>query len=179
VSKLNQQKINALIETIAKGNLQKVKSAISALKSNGNHTVVQPLIEIVNQCEDVSIQNEIWHFFHDLSDSSVAAEVIACLQNELYLPIHIPLLNSMWNSKINYSEYLHILVAKAIEGDFMTAVECLTIIENLDGPFYEQSLFEAQLLLRAVPSDKQANEQKKYILSEIAMYVKRFEHCTD
>ena len=56
----------------------------------------------------------------------------------------------------------------------MIALECLTILENLKGPFEEHQLLEAQLHLREyILSDRtMEDDQKTTIISEIALFVK-------
>jgi hypothetical protein len=55
----------------------------------------------------------------------------------------------------------------------MEALECLTILENLEGPFEEHHLLEAQLHLREYAQSDRAHEEdrKTNIISEIAMFI--------
>ena len=55
----------------------------------------------------------------------------------------------------------------------MESVECLTILENLEGPFEEEQLMEAQVILSGM-KDKSFDHQKSTMISEIALLVKSF-----
>ena len=59
----------------------------------------------------------------------------------------------------------------------MIALECLTVLENLKGPFEEHQLLEAQLHLREyISSDRtMEDDQKTTIISEIALFIREQE----
>jgi hypothetical protein len=172
-----QLKIKELLLEVNSTDITRVKKGLNSLKIHGDNSVIRPLLTIIkNQdAEDEQINKEIWQFLNDLSDSSAAHEVIACLKDDAYSDLHSLLLHAMWNSKLNYGDFLSTIVAKAIKGDFMTALECLTIIENLEGPFEEGSVMESQLLLAESVKDKNKDSQKDQLMSEIATYVKSFD----
>ena len=176
-----QLKVKELLLEINSNDITRVKKGLNSLKIHGDSSVIRPLLTIIkNQdAEDEQINKEIWQFLHDLSDSSAAAEVIACLKDDEYSDLQVLILHSMWNSKLNYSEYLNSVVAVAIKGDFMIALECLTIIENLEGPFEEGSVMESQLLLAESVKDKNKNPQKDQLMSDIASYVKSFDRLAE
>ena len=176
-----QLKVKELLLEINSNDIARVKKGLNSLKIHGDSSVIRSLLTIIkNQdAEDEQINKEIWQFLHDLSDSSAASEVIACVKDDEYSDLHILLLHSMWNSKLNYSEFLSAIVTKAIKGDFMIALECLTIIENLDGPFDAGSVMESQLLLAESVKDKNKDPQKDQLMSEIATFVKSFDRLAE
>jgi hypothetical protein len=71
------------------------------------------------------------------------------------------LLTTIWNSKLSYDNHLPFFVMLASTGDFMQALECLTIIENMQGPFEEHELLEAQLLLKEYVEEAKSDDEKK------------------
>ena len=55
----------------------------------------------------------------------------------------------------------------------METLECLTIIENMEGPFMEEDILESQLhLKRYLEGEGQQDKQKAQLLSEIALLIK-------
>ena len=65
------------------------------------------------------------------------------------------------------------IVSIAVHGDFMQALDCLTIIENMPGPFEEHQLLESQLYLKDYLDNRNEGEtQKNHFISEIALYIK-------
>ena len=98
---------------------------------------------------------------------------MSLLNDETYKEVHSDIINSIWNSKLDYSGYIADMVFLAIEGDFMKSVECLTVIENMQGPFEEHDLLEAQLYLKEYHSNRiNESDQKNEIISDIATFIK-------
>ena len=55
----------------------------------------------------------------------------------------------------------------------MQALDCLTIIENMPGPFEEHQLLESQLYLKDYLDNRNEDDtQKNQFVSEIALYIK-------
>ena len=78
-------------------------------------------------------------------------------------------------TKVDFSDYIDDFVLIATNGNFMEALDCLTIIENLEGPFMEENILECQLHLKAyLEKDHPKDDQKAHVLSEIAIKIKEF-----
>jgi hypothetical protein len=68
----------------------------------------------------------------------------------------------------------------AVDGDFMEALDCLTILENMEGPFEERQILEAQLHLKDYLEDTAPKEQQKAkIMSEITLWLKDLSDLDD
>jgi hypothetical protein len=66
-------------------------------------------------------------------------------------------------------------VTAAIKGSFMEAFEAYTIIDNLEGPFEEENIMEAQLVLKSYFSMANEDEEKFSIMKKIAKQLADFE----
>jgi len=100
--------------------------------------------------------------------------MIQVLYDPANLAIRQEVLSTIWNSRLDYSSNLAEFVEIAIEGDYLEALECLTIIENLEGPFEESDILESQLHLKEYLEQGQKNDQKAILISEIALLIKNF-----
>ena len=169
------KKLNQLIHDIKSGKEEKLSAAINALKVHGDQSVLPVVIETWSKGVSIKNEGEIIGFLNDLKINDSVYPIMEALKNDLLTNIHTSLLSTIWNSKIDYTEYLVDFVAIAIKGDFMTALECLTIIENLEGPFEEYQFFEAQIELSDYASIRDKEPQKEHIISEIALLIKDFE----
>jgi len=175
---------NAILKLILKdlnsGNEVKIKKAIKSLQINGDSSILYPLVDVLrsNVSEDVNF--EIVQFLSDLKDTSVKNEIISILNDDDYISIRQQLLTSIWNCKIDYSEFIADFVCIACESNFIEAFECLTVLENLEGPFEERHVLECQLHLKEyIESNKAVDEQKSHVMSEIAQLIKSFDLDTD
>lgn len=174
--KQHSLKIKQLIADLNSGNATKISSALKSLQVNGDVTVIRPLVELLKTDLSHQLETEILDFLGDIKVSMAASEFIAILKDENYSRQRQQILSTIWNSKIDYSGYIAEFVEIACEGNFMEALECLTIIENLDGPFEENHILECQLHLRDYLEDSTPKDpQKTQIMSEIALLIKEFD----
>ena len=100
------------------------------------------VLVLVNQVSDISkIQEQLTDLGHEA--------VFQIIGETDYLPIRQLLLSTIWNSKLDYSYFLPEFVEISIDGDFMEALECLTIIENLDLGDSEQKYLHRDMFIFA------------------------------
>ncbi|TNE55757.1 MAG: hypothetical protein EP338_02995 [Bacteroidetes bacterium] len=131
--------------------------------------------------EEGPAYSEVLEFLSSLKNSDSKKVVIACLRDRKYEDCRQQILSSIWNSPLDYSEYLSDFVRAAVSYDYMDSLESLTIIENLDGPFEEKEVLESQLLLRDYHEGKfSKSREKDQLVSEVALFIKSFnEHLDD
>lgn len=173
--KKKDEKLKLILADLQSGDDKKVAKAIKSLESKGNASAIKPLADTL--LSDISEKNRsaIIELFSSLKDTSVIVEVMDILDDEKYLSIRQQILSTVWNTKVDFSGYVDSFVEIATTGDFMEAVECLTIIENLEGPFEELDILECQLHLKNyMESNPPKDDQKAFILSEIAIKIKEF-----
>jgi hypothetical protein len=111
-------------------------------------------------------------FFNDLATDGAQEIMMQTIFDPSYIEIRHELLSTIWNSRIDYSNFLAEFVEIASEGDYLEALECLTIIENLDGPFEEADILEAQLHLKEYLESTTKTDEKSILMSEIALLIK-------
>lgn len=175
-----KQKIAQLVGDLNSGNENKMSAALKALQTNGDISVLEPVSALLLKGLSDKMHQEVLEFLSTLNDSKAADVMIELIKNSKFSTVRRELLSTLWNSKLDYSYYLPEFVAIAVDGDFMEALECLTIIENLEGPFEERHILESQLHLKDYLEDSDPKDpQKSQIMSEIALIVKDFNESDD
>jgi len=170
----NQDKIDTLLKELTSDSIAKVKTALDTLELIGNESIIYPMLRLLNPTEEHDDKNQLLlEFLCTIKDSAIKETIINSLSEEEFKSIRSKILSVIWNSPLDFSEYLDFFVRIAIEGTFMESVECLTILENLEGPFEEEQLMEAQVILSGL-KEIQFDHQKSTIISEIALLVKSF-----
>ncbi|MEJ6616731.1 MAG: hypothetical protein QNL61_07445 [Crocinitomicaceae bacterium] len=173
-SKLTQ-KLQAILNDLQSKDEKKVSKAIKSLESHGNAHAIKSLAEVLLSSDSEQNKNEVLELLSSLKDTSTVVEMIEVIADKTFLPIRQALLSTIWNMKVDFSDYVDDFVEIAAKGDFLEALDCLTIIENLEGPFMEENILECQLHLKnymEVPGAK--DERKAEILSEIAIKIRDF-----
>ena len=169
-----KSKLVEIIKEFKSTDPKKISKAIKSLEVHGDTSVLRVMCDRLLQ-GDLNEKNtkEIMEFMSSLKDSSAAVEMIDLINDDKYLSIRQPLLTTIWNMKVDFSGYIDEFVHIAVFGDFMETLECLTIIENMEGPFMEEDILESQLhLKRYLEGEGQQDKQKAQLLSEIALLIK-------
>lgn len=172
-------KIKSILNDINSGDEKKIIDGLKALKVNGDDNVILPIVEVWNKGVSPTAEQEIITFIGDIKSTSSAQTIMDILLDEEYNEIHLPLLSTIWNSKVDYSEYIVDFVSLAVQYDFLVALECLTIIENMEGPFEEHHILDSEIILREFAENHQENEsqeeKKVQMVLEISKLVKSFD----
>lgn len=167
-------KIKDIIDFLASDDEKLIKKALSALKVDGNATVIPVLVDLLlKNKDDKKFQKEILEILSSLKDTSATETMIEMLRDEKHLPIRQLLLSTIWNSALDYSNYMADFVLIACEGDLLEALDCLTILENMPSEIEERHILEAQWHLKEYIEDLAPKDEKKaQIISEIALFIK-------
>lgn len=179
-NKQRKLKIAKLLEDISTGVPSKITTALDALQVYGDDSVIEPLIQSLGQIKDEKSHAEIIEFLSSLKSSAAVEKVMDIVKNPSYSAYQVKVLSTIWNSPLDYSKYLAEFVSLAVKGDFMVTLECLTILENLEGPFEESAILESQLLLKDYHEGVyQKDAQKDHLISEIALLLKDMDRQSD
>ncbi len=172
MSKNNGIKIKQLLDELKSGNEQSFSKAINELNGLMTSTLLPELASILLTTQSEKNKAEMMQFFNDLAFEGAQENMMQIILNPSFIDVRQELLATIWNSRIDYSNYLAEFVEIASEGNYLETLECLTIIENLDGPFEEADILEAQLHLKEYLESSNRTEEKSILMSEIALLIK-------
>ncbi len=166
-----REKVKAILKDIHSSESKKIIAALKALKVHGDDHVIIPIAEVWNKGVNPKVEEEIIRFLGDIKSRKSAQFIMEILLDRNFNTIHLPLLTTIWNSKVDYSAYLVEFVSLSVQYDFMVALECLTIIENMEGPFEEHHILDAQIILREFAEkqqhQKESDDKKVQLINEI------------
>ena len=173
--KTKENKITKILEDLNSTDSKKVTKAVKSLEAHGDVSFIKPLADKLMAGVSEKNKTEIIELLSSLKDTSVCADVMDIIEDKHYLPIRQTVLSTIWNTKVDFSDYIDDFVLIATTGTFLETLDCLTIIENLEGPFMEENILECQLHLKNyIESNPPRDEQKAELLSEIAIAIKDF-----
>jgi len=168
-----EQKLKVILDELRSDDIKKAAKAIKSLEEYGDASVIKPLFALLKEGLPAKLEAEVLELLCSLKDTSVVVEFMEVLEDEEMLEIRPMVLTSIWNMKVDFSAYIDDFVLIATTGSFLEALDCLTIIENLEGPFMEEDILEAQLHLKDfLENGDRSDGQKMEILSEIAILLK-------
>lgn len=136
-----------------------VAAALSKAKKHGDHTLIMPLIEVYAEGEDEKIKAQIGSMLGSLKVSGADEPFIDALKDKRFVHIRHELLSFMWNSDLQPVDYISEIATAAIEGDYLTAFEALTLIDTMEGPFPDDQLMGAIVDLSEFQHDNRDSDK--------------------
>lgn len=113
------------------GNFVAISNAIKNLREESPFSgAVSLLVAHYNRNNNSSVRNLISSFLNDLKDQSSCAEVIEEIRKEVNSETLRMLVSSCWQSGLDYSGYSGDFAKLFITGNYMTALECFTVLES-------------------------------------------------
>ena len=127
----SEKKLKELAEILRRGNSLSITETIKSLRDEEPFEgAIGLLVEFYNDTSDRSGLRIVEDFLNDLKDKSVRAEVIAEIRKPWNSNTITMLVSSCWQSGLDYSGYMADMAKIFLEGDYATAVECMTVIEG-------------------------------------------------
>lgn len=151
-----------------------VKNAIKNIQKKGDHTLIETILEVYQSTDNLETKNELGTMLSSLKISKAEDELLKALNEPKFGSIHQDILSFIWNSGFQPMDHLLDFVSVAIKGDYMTALEALTLVENLDGPFQEELIIESTIELKNYISENQKDEKidlMKSLLGVVSTFV--------
>jgi hypothetical protein len=165
-------KLKKLAEILEKGTSKASCKAIGLLREEPSFRgVVGLFASHYNKTDDFEIRKAIEEFLNDLKDQSVTEEIIAELRKQWKPETLTMLVSSCWQSGLDYSEYTFDIAEVFIRGDYVTAFECLTLIEETAHELSSQKKAEILELLGRHPISP--SSEKAALTSELLLILKR------
>ena len=168
------KRLKALLADLGSKDSEKQMAAVQGMKTHGNETIIEPLIQTLCASKSEQLKQEIVDVLNNVKSSKVCEKIILCLGSKKYVGCRQELLASIWNSGLDYREYLTEIIMAGVDGDLMEALECVTIVENFEGIPSEEVLNESLVVLGNYLSDhKNESSPKMDLLIQIGILLKR------
>lgn len=144
--------------------------AVKSLKIHGNETAIEPLVFLLSHTQSGAIEAEILDLLNTIKSTAVPKEIIKCLNNDAYVKSSQHLLASIWSSGLDYRPYFADIASATIKGDFMHAMECITILENFDEALTEEQIMDSLLIFKGYLVDAKGEDSSKVeLIKEIVL----------
>ena len=127
----SENKVKELIEVLNNDENIVITEAIELLRQEKPFEgAIGLLTSFYDKTNDMQVRKSIAGFMNDLKDQSACIEVISEIRKEWKPDTVSMLVSSCWQSGLNYSDYSIDLAKVFLQGDYVTAIECLTVIEE-------------------------------------------------
>lgn len=147
------QRVKKLIEDLRARDERKVIGALKRVPHEGTPEMIKPMLQLLATDPSSDIQLLLEKSLFNLKDPKAIDPMCAALRDEEFRGIRAHILTCIWQSGLDVSEELGLLVDIAISDDYMTGIEVLTIIDN-------QEVFLDDLISENIKKLDKATEQK-------------------
>jgi hypothetical protein len=135
-----------------------VLDAIKAAEEVGTVEWVRPLLEIVREHPSVEVKAAASSVLGSLKVSAAEDIFGDALEDPEFEAIGADIIGFLWNCGFQSEELLPAVVRCAVRGDFRTAMEALTWVEQLESLNGEGDLLESILMVRGGLEDQTLSE---------------------
>ncbi len=127
----SKEKLKDLARLLNSKNNTHIYEAIRLLRQEQPFSGAIALLTLLfDKTDDINIRKSIAHFMNDLKDQSSSTEIIAEIKKQWKAETLIMLVSSCWQSGLDYSDYTIEIADVFLKGDYLTALECLTVLEE-------------------------------------------------
>jgi len=126
-----QNKRKELEHILSKENFVKINESVKLLRNDTPFRgAIGLLVAFYDKSNNSSVKRLIKEFLNDLKDQSSCDEVMDEIKKELKPDTLRMLVSSCWESGLNYSGFSSDFVDLFLARDYLTALECFTVIES-------------------------------------------------
>ena len=137
--------------------------AIKALRESGNSETTSKVISLLNKDVSDQVKSEVINYLYDLKSQVALEPIFDAIHDENLRDHRHVLISSLWQSSIDGSSRMIELMELTSNSDYMESLEILTVLENFEGPFNEDEVFEAIAILNEVNDSRDDDEIKPLI----------------
>lgn len=130
---VKNKKVEALMSLLHSSKSAEVIGALKKIPEQGNASLVKPLLRAyLAWPDDADIQARIEKILGELKTQEAVPELLSALEEDEFDSLRALIISVFWHAGIYPSDELDILIKHAIRGDYMVAVEVVTVAENSD-----------------------------------------------
>jgi hypothetical protein len=138
----NKKVKNNIIQELYANDSTKINHALDEIKQNGNSNYIPLLIDLLHKNEDQVIVDKILKILSEIKHTDAVPELIKAIENEKYASIQEMLVRICWENGLDFTNHFSTFIDILINGDYMTAFEAFTVIENSKGEISSTSADE-------------------------------------
>ncbi len=173
-SKNKQKKSQEQIwkEKLQSGDKETFKQAIKEIREFGNIKILPALIENYSQQTNPAFKKELSSLLSDIKRQEAAQILFQYIMDQNYSHIKKDLLSILWQSRLDYSQFVPQLIEIFINEPLDMAFEAFTVIEYIEKPI--DKTVARQNIEKLKNSLRTIDEKKKFLLVDLVNMLKKW-----
>ena len=128
LSKKEEEYINSLLST----NQQIVDQTLEEIRESGSSKLLPYIIDLLHVSDNEEIKVKANKILTELKQTDSVPIIMEAIHNEKYLQEQELLVRSCWENGLDFTPHLPDFIDLVVHGNYMTAFEAFTVIENLE-----------------------------------------------
>ena len=157
------------IEAIRSNNRTAILATLSDLRSGGHVSILHELLNLLLISEDEEIRSGITSLLNDLKEQEAAEILAKSIADPGFLDIQTILVAACWQNGLVYGEYISTFVDVVISGNYITAIEAFTVIEEAIGEVEEKQ--RKKLVTKLKASISELDNEKQALIAELVKVI--------
>ena len=157
-------RLKNIITDLSSPDEKKVFTALKQIRKHGKREAIIPLIDLLCSTSNEEIKNEIAAILFDLKDQNVVEDLIIALEDKKYEDEKATLVSVFWQSSLDSSAHISTIVQQAITGNYIVAIEVLSVIDNYEATFQETEIEDLKFDLDEA-IEQEETEKKDLLIS--------------
>ncbi len=109
---------------------RQLMATLKEIRINGQALIIPLIIEILETHNDEEIKTEILSILGQLKDKESVSYIIEALQSGKIKNYKKEIITTCWQSGLDYSGHITLFAKEFIKGNYVTAIEAFTVIEE-------------------------------------------------
>lgn len=167
----NEKKLKELGAILDKNNSLRITQAIRILRDEPPFPgALALLISHYDKSTSITVRQLISGFMNDMKDQALCREVVEEIKKDYKKDTLQMIVASCWQSGLDYSDYCQDFADLFLVSDYMTALECFTVIES---SVHELSGEKKKLLIEKIKEGAAAIvDEKRALWAELISILK-------
>jgi hypothetical protein len=128
-----KQRLERQIGALRSGNRTAILEALREIRSESSTSILPELFDLLLDQEDEEIKRETASLLNDLKSAEAGQVLAEAIARPEYRPIAAILVAACWQNGLPYGEYAETFADIAVKGDYQTAIEAFTVLEEAVG----------------------------------------------
>ncbi|MBX7180648.1 MAG: hypothetical protein K1X82_00920 [Bacteroidia bacterium] len=120
--------------------LEIVLDTLDLIKNEGDINLIKPLASLMNETDNEEIIKTVIEIFRGIKDQSAVPFLIEVLENNQSFGNRSSIVAACWEGGLKFDSHLSFFVDLALRENYLVALECVTLIENMGNDIPETEL---------------------------------------
>lgn len=161
-----------VVKILQNGSDEQILHTLRDCRLTGSNMLIAELMNLLDRTHNILVHKEVAGILNDLNEQSSADELMKHLPLYKTHAIFAELVGACWQNNLDYSGYIDFFIEIVLEGDYASAIEAFTVVENnishLDSQKRESLAWKIDKAKEGIP------EEKATLVKELYRMIKTF-----